>query len=175
MAGVNKVILIGNLGADPEVRYTQGGAAVANLRLATSETWNDKDGNRQERTEWHSVTVWGKLAENCGKYLAKGRQVYVEGRLQSRVYEDKDGIERKVWDVVASQVTFLASGRDDSERSERPSGGGGSRGRQGGSWGGGGSQGGGSGWGGGSSQGQDPQGGGSGWGGAPADDDPVPF
>lgn len=112
--GVNKVILVGNLGADPEVRYTQGGQAVANLRIATSEKWGDRDGNRQERTEWHSVTVWGKQAEHCGQYLSKGRQVYVEGRLQSREYTDKDGNNRRAWDVVAQTVQFLRGG--DGER-----------------------------------------------------------
>ena len=100
MASVNKVILIGNLGADPEVRYTQGGQPVANLRIATTDVWNDKDGNRQERTEWHSISVWGKQAEHCGQYLSKGRQVYVEGRLQSREYTDKEGVQRKVWDEI---------------------------------------------------------------------------
>ncbi|MCA9543463.1 MAG: single-stranded DNA-binding protein, partial [Myxococcales bacterium] len=133
MASVNKVILIGNLGADPEVRYTQGGSAVANLRLATNEVWNDRDGNRQERVEWHSVTVWGKQAELCGQYLAKGRSVYIEGRLESRVYTDKDGIERKAWDVVANQVTFLGGdgqggGNRGSQSSQDRSSGGGSGG-----------------------------------------------
>ncbi|MCA9540293.1 MAG: single-stranded DNA-binding protein, partial [Myxococcales bacterium] len=108
MSSVNKVILIGNLGADPEVRYTPGGQPVANLRIATNEVWNDRDGNRQERTEWHNVVVWGKQAEHCGQYLSKGRQIYVEGRLQSREYTDRDGNNRRVWDVVASQITFLA-------------------------------------------------------------------
>ena len=133
MASVNKVILIGNLCADPEVRHTQGGSAVANLRLATNETWNDRDGNRQERAEFHNVTVWGKQAELCGQYLVKGRPVYVEGRLQSRTYTDKDGAERKVWDVVASQVTFLGGQDGGSQSSSGRSNGGG-----GGGWGGGG-------------------------------------
>lgn len=110
MASINKVILIGNLGADPEIRTTQGGQSVASLRIATAETWTDRDGKRQERTEWHAVTVWGKTAENCGKFLAKGRQVYVEGRLQSREYQDKEGQTRKVWEVVADVVTFLGGG-----------------------------------------------------------------
>ena len=111
MSSVNKVILVGNLGADPEIRYTQGGQAVCNLRIATSENWNDRDGNRQERTEWHSVSVWGKQAEICGQYLAKGRKVYLEGRLQSREYTDREGVNRRAWDVVANNVVFL-SGRD---------------------------------------------------------------
>ncbi|RTL19496.1 MAG: single-stranded DNA-binding protein [Rhodocyclaceae bacterium] len=139
MASVNKVILLGNLGADPEVRYTQGGQAVASLRIATNEVWNDRDGNRQERTEWHSVTVWGKTAELCGQYLAKGRQVYVDGRLQSREYEDKEGVTRKVWEVVSDKVVFLGGGGE---------GGGGGRDAGQGGQGGGRAQGGGSGGGG---------------------------
>ena len=117
MASVNKVILVGNLGADPEVRYTQGGQAVTELRMATSEQWTDKDGQRQERTEWHAVSVWGKTAELCGQYLAKGRKVYVEGRLESREYTDKEGVKRKVWEVRADKVTFLdGTKRDEVER-----------------------------------------------------------
>jgi single-strand DNA-binding protein len=119
MASVNKVILIGNLGADPEVRYTQGGQAVTELRMATSEQWTDKDGQRQERTEWHAVSVWGKTAELCGQYLAKGRKVYVEGRLESREYADKEGVKRKVWEVRADKVTFLdGTKRDEGRPSE---------------------------------------------------------
>jgi len=116
MASVNKVILIGNLGADPEVRYTQGGQAVTELRMATSEQWTDKDGQRQERTEWHAVSVWGKTAELCGQHLAKGRSVYVEGRLESREYTDKEGVKRKVWEVRADKVTFLGGTKRDEER-----------------------------------------------------------
>jgi len=111
MSSVNKVILLGRLGADPEIRYTQSGQPVGSLRIATSENWNDREGNRQERTEWHNITVWGKQAEICGQYLAKGRQVYIEGRLQSREYTDRDGNNRKAWDVVANQVVFIG-GRD---------------------------------------------------------------
>ena len=107
MSSVNKVTLIGRLGADPEVRYTQGGQPVASLRMATSENWTDRDGQRKERTEWHSITVWGKQAELCGQYLAKGRQVYVEGRLQTREYTDREGVNRKAVDIVANQVVFL--------------------------------------------------------------------
>lgn len=108
MAGsVNKVILIGHLGADPEIRYTPSGQPVANFRLATSESWNDKSGQRQERTEWHRIVVWGKLAELCGEYLAKGRQVYVEGRLQTRQWDDRDGNKRFTTEVQAREVTFL--------------------------------------------------------------------
>lgn len=123
MASVNKVILIGNLGADPEVRFTSGGQAVASLRVATTDNWTDKDGKRQERTEWHAVTVWGKTAENCGKFLAKGRQVYIEGRLQSREYQDKEGQTRKAWEVVADHVTFLGAGERREEAKPAASGG----------------------------------------------------
>ena len=88
--GVNKVILVGHLGADPDMRYTPSGQGVCELRVATSESWNDKNGQRQERTEWHRVVVWGKRAEVCSKYLSKGRQVYIEGRIQTRNYDDKE-------------------------------------------------------------------------------------
>lgn len=104
---VNKVILIGNLGRDPEVRFTPNGQAVARFSVATTEKWRDQQGQLQERTEWHNVVVWGKQAESCGQYLAKGRQVYVEGRLQTRSYEDKDGVKRQVTEVVAQNVRFL--------------------------------------------------------------------
>ena len=106
---VNKVILIGNLGKDPEVRYTQGGQGVANLRIATSRSWTDKQsGQRKEETEWHDVEVWGKQAEQCGEYLAKGRQVYVEGRLKTDKWQDKQsGQERSRVKVVADSVRFL--------------------------------------------------------------------
>jgi single-strand DNA-binding protein len=117
MAGsVNKVILIGHLGADPEIRYTPSGQPVANFRLATSESWNDKQGQRQERTEWHRIVAWGKLAELCGEYLAKGRQVYVEGRLQTRQWEDRDGNKRTTTEIQANQITFLGSRADSSAR-----------------------------------------------------------
>jgi single-strand DNA-binding protein len=114
MAGsVNKVILIGNLGRDPEVRYTPSGAAVANFTVATNEAWTDKAGQKQERTEWHRVVVWGKAAENCGEYLSKGRQVYVEGRLQTREWTNKEGAKQFTTEVVANPaggVVFLAGG-----------------------------------------------------------------
>ena len=154
MSSVNKVILIGRLGADPEVRYTQGGQPVASLRMATSENWTDRDGQRQERTEWHSITVWGKQAELCGQYLAKGRQVYLEGRLQTREYTDREGINRKAVDVVANQIVFLG-GRSDG------GGGGGGGGGWGQSSGNAGNQGGG-GWG--QSGGNSGNQGGGGWG-----------
>ncbi len=107
---VNKVILIGNLGKDPEVRFTQTGSAVANFSIATSEQWNDRDGKRQERTEWHNVVVWGKQGELCGQYLAKGRQVYVEGSIRTRSYDDKNGNKRYVTEIVAQRVRFLGGG-----------------------------------------------------------------
>jgi single-strand DNA-binding protein len=105
--GVNKVILIGNLGSAPEVRFTPGGQAVANFRIATNENWTDKNGQKQERTEWHRIVVWGKLAELCGEYLAKGRQCYVEGRLQTREWTDKEGKKNYTTEVVAQSVVFL--------------------------------------------------------------------
>ena len=109
MGSVNKVILIGNLGADPELKYTPSQRPLCNLRIATTEVFKDKSGQRQEKTEWHRVTVWGDQAENCNKYLAKGRSVYVEGRLQTRSY-DKDGQKHYATDVVADRVVFLGSG-----------------------------------------------------------------
>ncbi|MBS2025915.1 MAG: single-stranded DNA-binding protein, partial [Deltaproteobacteria bacterium] len=124
-SGVNKVILIGNLGKDPEVRYTPGGQAVANFNIATNETWNDKSGQKQERTEWHRIVAWGKTAELCGQYLSKGRQVYIEGQLQTREWNNKEGVKQYTTEVVAKQVTFLQGG-------ERGSGGGGARGGKGG-------------------------------------------
>ncbi len=110
MSGVNKVILVGRLGADPEIRYTQQGVGVTNFNIATSENWVDKSGEKQERTEWHRIVVWGKMAETCSQYLAKGRQVFVEGRLQTRQWEDKDGQKRYTTEVVAQTVQFLDRG-----------------------------------------------------------------
>jgi single-strand DNA-binding protein len=110
MASVNKVILVGNLGADPELRYTNSGTAVANFRIATNERWNDKNGQQQERTEWHSIVAWGKLGEICGKFLKKGRSVYVEGRLQTRSWEDQSGNKRYTTEIVA-QVMQMLGGR----------------------------------------------------------------
>ena len=107
--GVNKVILIGNLGADPELKYTPSQRPLCNLRIDTNEVFKDKGGQRQEKTEWHRVTVWGATAENCDKYLAKGRSVYIEGKLQTRSY-DKDGQKHYATDVVADKVVFLGSG-----------------------------------------------------------------
>src|SRR3989304_2021242 len=107
---VNKAILIGNLGKDPEVRFTANGKAVARFSIATSEVWNDAEGNRQERTEWHNIVVWGKQGESCGQYLAKGRQVYVEGSIRSRTYDDKSGNKRYITEIVAQRVRFLGGG-----------------------------------------------------------------
>lgn len=118
MAGVNKAILIGNLGADPEARYTQSGAAVTNFRIATSEKWTGKDGQPQERTEWHRIVTFGRLAETCRDYLSKGRQVYVEGRIQTRQWEDRDGNKRWTTEIVAQTVRFLGS---RSDRGDVPS------------------------------------------------------
>src|SRR3989441_11585144 len=107
---VNKALLIGNLGKDPEVRFTGSGRAVARFPVATSEVWNDTEGQRQERTEWHNVVVWGKQAETCGQYLAKGRQVYVEGSIRTRQYDDKEGNRRYMTEVIAQRVQFLGGG-----------------------------------------------------------------
>ena len=111
MASVNKVILIGNLGRDPETRYTTGGDAVTNLNIATSEQWKDKSGEKQERTEWHRVVLFGRQAEVAGEYLKKGRSVYIEGRLQTRKYTDKDGVEKYSTEIVADRMQLLG-GRD---------------------------------------------------------------
>ena len=107
---VNKVILIGNLGQDPELRYTPSGQPVCSMRLATRETWTGRDGQRAERTEWHTVVVWGKQGENCARYLSKGRQVYIEGRIQTRSWEGRDGQKRYRTEIVANQVVFLQGG-----------------------------------------------------------------
>jgi single-strand DNA-binding protein len=124
MGSVNKVILIGNLGADPELKYTPtGNRPVCNLSVATNEVFKDKTGQRQERTEWHRVTVWGEQAENCHKFLAKGRSVYVEGRLQTRSWDDKEGKKRYSTEIVADRVVFLSSAGGEGG-ARRPSGGG---------------------------------------------------
>jgi single-strand DNA-binding protein len=114
MAGINKAIIIGRLGQDPEVRYTPDGTAVANFSIATSEEWKDKNsGEKKERTEWHNIVAWRKLGEICGEYLSKGRQVYIEGRIQTRSWEDKDGNKRYKTEIIASDVQFLG-GRDSA-------------------------------------------------------------
>ena len=109
MASVNKAIIIGNLGRDPEVRYTQSGRAMTRFSVATTETWTDRDNGRQERTDWHNIVVWGKQAETCGQYLSKGQQVYIEGSIRPRSYEDKDGNTRYTTDIEARRVQFLSS------------------------------------------------------------------
>ena len=106
---LNKVILIGNLGRDPEVRYMPNGEAVCNFSIATSETWNDQSGQRQTKTEWHAITLYRRMAEVAGQYLKKGSQVYIEGRIQSRKYTGKDGIERTAYDIVANEMKMLGS------------------------------------------------------------------
>ena len=108
MASVNKVILVGNLGGDPEVRFTKGGQAVANFSIATSEKWTNKDtGNKEEKTEWHNIVAWGKLGEICGEYLSKGKQVYIEGKIETQNWEDNDGNMRHKTQIVASNMTML--------------------------------------------------------------------
>jgi single-strand DNA-binding protein len=116
MSGVNKVIIVGRLGADPELKSVGNAQSVARLSIATSENWMGKDGQKQERTEWHRVVVWGRQAENCAKHLAKGRQVYVEGRLQTNSWEDQQGQKRYSTEIVASTVQFLGGGAS-TERS----------------------------------------------------------
>jgi single-strand DNA-binding protein len=145
--GINKVILVGNLGNDPEVRYAQNGNAITTISVATSESWKDKDGNLQERTEWHRVKFFGRLAEIAGEYLKKGRQVYIEGSLRTEKYQDKQtGQDRYTTDIIANEMQMLGGnpgmgGEGGGERAERPArsgGGGGYGGGRGGSGGGGG-------------------------------------
>lgn len=128
--GVNKIILIGNLGADPEVRSTSGGTPVANFRLATSETYKNRDGERETRTEWHRVVTFGRLAEICGQYLKKGKQIYIEGRIQTREWEDQTGNKRWTTEIVANQMQMLGragdgggSSPDDSQETQYADGG----------------------------------------------------
>jgi single-strand DNA-binding protein len=120
--GINKVIIVGNLGADPEVRYTGGGTAVCSLSIATSESWTDKQsGEKQERTEWHRVKLFGKLAEIAGEYLKKGRQVYIEGSLRTDKYTDKQGVERYSTDIVANELQMLGGhGEGGKQESSAP-------------------------------------------------------
>jgi single-strand DNA-binding protein len=108
--GLNKVMLLGNLGQDPELRYTQGGQAVLNLRIATNESFQNRDGERQERTEWHQVIIWGKRGEGLSKVLTKGKQLFIEGRLQTRSWEDKQGQKRYTTEIVATEVILLGGG-----------------------------------------------------------------
>ena len=112
---LNKVILIGRLGRDPETRFMPNGEAVCNFSVATSEAWNDRNGQRQERTEWHNITMYRKLAEIAGKYLTKGSQVYLEGKIQSRKYQGKDGIERTAYEIIANEMKMLGGGSDGQQ------------------------------------------------------------
>ncbi|MCC7114884.1 MAG: single-stranded DNA-binding protein [Burkholderiales bacterium] len=124
MASVNKVILLGNLGRDPETRYTTGGDAVTNLRIATTETWKDKSGEKQEKTEWHTVVLFGRQAEIAGEYLKKGRSVYIEGRLQTRKWTDKEGVEKYSTEIVGDRMQLLGGPRDGGGGDDESSGGG---------------------------------------------------
>jgi len=121
--GINKVILVGNLGNDPEVRYAQSGAAITTISVATAESWKDKDGNPQERTEWHRVKFFGRLAEIAGEYLKKGSQVYLEGQLRTEKYTDKSGVEKYSTDIIANEMQMLGGkpgGMGGGEGDERP-------------------------------------------------------
>src|SRR3990170_7410506 len=120
MAGVNKVILVGNLGKDPELRYAPSGMAIANFNIATTETWKDKSGAKQEKTEWHKIVAFNKLAEICGEYLNKGKQVYIEGKIQTRQWEDKDGNKRYTTEIVANTLQML--GRAEKAEEAAPAG-----------------------------------------------------
>ena len=121
MASVNRVTLIGNLGRDPELRYTKDGQGVANFTVATNERWRDKQGSTQERTEWHRIVVWGKQGEDCNKYLSKGRQVYVEGSIRTTTYDDKQGQKRYFTEIIAQRVQFLG-GQGGQSRGDSPGG-----------------------------------------------------
>ena len=133
MASVNKVILIGNLGRDPETRYMPDGGAITNISVATTDVWKDKNGEKQEKTEWHRVAFFGKLAEIAGEYLKKGSQVYVEGRLQTRKWQDKEGVDKYTTEIVADRMQMLGSrqgmggGDRDSGSQERPAAAGGAK------------------------------------------------
>jgi single-strand DNA-binding protein len=118
MAGVNKAILIGRLGADPVKRYTSSGSPVVSFRIATSENWTNREGEREERTEWHQIVAWGKLADICDQYLNKGKMVYIEGRIQTREWEDRDGNRRWTTEIIANQMQMLSSRSEDSQRTE---------------------------------------------------------
>jgi single-strand DNA-binding protein len=128
VASINKVILIGNLGGDPEVRYTPSGKPVANFTIATTENWTNKDGGKEERTEWHRIVAWGRLGEICGEYLHKGKQVYIEGKLQTRSWEDRDGNKRYTTEILAQTMQMLgpagkegkATGREERYPVEEP-------------------------------------------------------
>jgi single-strand DNA-binding protein len=112
MSGINKAILIGNLGADPELRHTNSGTPVANFQIATSERYTDRNGEKQERTEWHRIVAWAKLAEICNQYLTKGKKVYIEGRIQTRSWEDQGGTTKYVTEIVATNMLMLGGGKE---------------------------------------------------------------
>ena len=133
MASVNKVILVGNLGADPEMRYLPSGEAVANLRVATTDQWKDKDGNKQEATEWHRVSFFGRQAEVCGQYLKKGSQIYVEGSIRTRKWQDKEGQDRYTTEVRGDRMQMLGGRQGMGDAPPRDSGSGSSGGSSGGS------------------------------------------
>lgn len=116
---MNKVMLLGNLGRDPEVRYTASGKAVATFTVATSFQWRDQDGNNQEKTEWHRVVAWGRLGEVCGEYLSKGKQVFIEGRIQSREWEDQDGNKRTTVEIIANDMIMLGGGGQGHARADQ--------------------------------------------------------
>ena len=115
MASVNKVILVGNLGKDPETRYMSSGDAVTNISIATTENWKDKNGDKQEKTEWHRITFYRKLAEIAGEYLKKGKPVYIEGKLQTRKWADKNGVERETTEIIATDMKMLGSRGESSD------------------------------------------------------------
>ena len=119
--GINKVILVGNLGKDPQLNITTKGVDVCNFSVATSESWKDKTtGEKKERTEWHRIVAWDKLGQNCAKHLSKGRQVYIEGKIQSRAYDDKDGVKRYVTEIIANDVQFLGKKSNSDSRNDIP-------------------------------------------------------
>lgn len=116
---LNKVILIGRLGQEPTIRHMPNGEAVCNFSVATSEAWNDRNGQRQERVEWHNITMYRRLAEIAGQYLKKGSQVYLEGKIQSRKYQGKDGIERTAYDIIANEMKMLGGGGNDGQQAQQ--------------------------------------------------------
>ena len=118
MAGVNKVILLGRVGQDPEMRYTENGTAIANFSVATSEQWKNKDGKKKEKTEWHKVVAWKRLGEICGEYLNKGSQVYIEGRIETRNWEGKDGKKRYTTEVIVKDMQMLGGKSSDNDKPE---------------------------------------------------------
>jgi len=121
MASVNKAIIVGNLGRDPELKYMPSGDAVCNFTIATKDTWKDRDGNQQEKTEWHNIVAFRRLAEICGEYLKKGKQVYIEGRIQTRSWDDKDGVKKYFTEIVADRMQMLGRRDEEPDRVPAPS------------------------------------------------------